>query len=77
MARPLRNDPARANCGTAGTALWLRCVVMDPLYGSAAGSESGNYPMFLSGSGVAAIASRPCRMANRAASVRVLTPSLA
>ena len=58
-------------CGRAAV------VVMDPFYGSAAGSESGNYPMFLSGSGVAAVPSRPCRMANRAASVRVLTPSLA
>src|SRR5208282_4482475 len=49
-ARPSRNDPARANCGTAVAALRLwGVVVMDPLYGSAGGSESGNCPIFLSG----------------------------
>ena len=72
ISQALKEAPA------AVAAAWsVGAVVMDPLYGSAAGSESGNYPMFLSGSGVAAIPSRPCRMANRAASVRVFTPSLA
>jgi len=54
---------------------------MDPFYGDRGCGESGNYPIFRSdplwsGTGSAAVVIMPWRMANSAAAVLVLTPSL-
>ncbi len=60
-----------ANWGAVGEVV----VVMAPLYNGQPGRASGSYPIFRRQ--LVSVSTMPLRMANSAASVRVVTPSLA